>query len=470
MRRATLAATAALIGTGVAAAQDDGRQAALWHDGRSPRPAARALAAALDTLDRDGLRPEDYAASRIRRLLADPTPDSLLALERLLTAAARAAAHDLAGGRFDPAALDTLWSRDGAPGAEPPPPDGVLAAAAAGQDPVAALARYAPPGPEYAALRRVLAGHRAVAALGGWPPIVGSPALGDTGAAVVALRIRLRAEGDLAGDGPLAAALARYQARHGLTPSGRADPATVAELNVPAAARARQVAANLERWRWAARARAARSIEVNIAAFALTLRVGGRDALTSRVVVGRAGWPTPLTTGLLRSVVFAPAWTVPREIAVREILPELQRDSGYLARHRMRVVGAGDAWQIVQSPGPTNPLGGVKLVFWNPFNVALHATPERRLFREDVPAFSHGCVRVEGARALAEALLAGHPAWPADSVGRAMADTVERVVMVPPGTVVAIGYWTVWVDAGGQVQYRRDVYGWDAKLLRALGR
>ncbi len=51
-------------------------------------------------------------------------------------------------------------------------------------------------------------------------------------------------------------------------------------------------------------------------------------------------------------------------------------------------------YRIMQPPGPKNALGKVKFKFPNRFNVYLHDTPTKRLFKRSKRAFSHGCVRV----------------------------------------------------------------------------
>ena len=43
---------------------------------------------------------------------------------------------------------------------------------------------------------------------------------------------------------------------------------------------------------------------------------------------------------------------------------------------------------------PKNALGFVKFLFPNDFNIYLHDTPNHELFKEDVRAFSHGCIRL----------------------------------------------------------------------------
>src|SRR5207249_3806976 len=102
--------------------------------------------------------------------------------------------------------------------------------------------------------------YREVAARGGWPAVPPGPALahGARGARVRALAARLAASGDLpagtAGgdrfDAGLEQALRRFQARHGLEPTGRAGPEDLAALDVPVDERIHEIELNLERWRW----------------------------------------------------------------------------------------------------------------------------------------------------------------------------------------------------------------------------
>jgi murein L,D-transpeptidase YcbB/YkuD len=281
------------------------------------------------------------------------------------------------------------------------------------------------------------------------------------------------------------AAVRRFQARHGLAPDGVVGATTLAALNVSVAERTRRMALNLERWRWLPRALGPRYLMVNSTAFRLDVVEGGRVTLSRRVIVGRTDWPTPIVSARATGFAFSPVWNVPRDIAAQEILPRVRARRDYLARERIRVfAGAVEvspdtidwsavtestfAFRFVQAPGRGNPLGGVKLLLSNPFNVSLHDTPLPELFDAPVRTFSHGCVRVEGVAELAAHLLPPDSLWPADSIAIAMADTAERVVGLPQAVPVYFAYWTAWVDEDGIVQFRDDVYGWDARLAKAL--
>jgi len=463
-----------------------------WVAESGPTAAARQLVAALDTIDRDGLDPRDYDTPRLRRLLARTDPDSLAALDVALSAAFVHAGHDLAEGRARPETVDTMWT--GQRGAVDL--GGALRAAAATRRPADALAALTPAHADYGALRHALGRYRALVAAGAWPRIGPGPtlALGDSGARVAALRARLVATGDLADvavgvcDLACEEAVRRAQWRHGLEADGLVGPETRVALDRGPEHWARVLVLNLERWRWVPRDAGVAPVIVNSANFTASREGPQGASWRSAAIVGRPDWPTPITAGRLRAVVFAPRWNVPRDIALLEMMTAARSDTLDLRRagfcfvdslgHPLpddslawaAVADSGSGVRLVQAAGPGNPLGGVKLVFWNRFNVSLHATPQQELFARRVRALSHGCVRLERAVQLASALVADRPDWPPDAVTRAVADTVERIVTLADGPMVILGYWTAWVGADSVVHFRSDVYGWDAKLATALGR
>ena len=296
------------------------------------------------------------------------------------------------------------------------------------------------------ALRAALPRYQEWARQGGWP---------------ASLAPRLAAEGYDTSTG-LRATIERFQALHGLEPDGIVGPATRAQLEVSPAARAQQIELTLARWRGLPRSLGPRYIIVNSAAFTLELVEQGVVTFSTRAVVGHPDTPTPVLSSAATHVVFRPIWKVPRTIAEQELLPRIRRDPGYRARHGFRLL---DDSSLTQEPGPDNPLGGMKLVFANPFNVSIHDTPARSLFSKPVPALSHGCVRVQHAAALAAHLL---PSWSDDSVRKAMHSGRQRWVRLPEPIPVYLVYWTAWAAGDGLVGFADDPYGWDAALTRVL--
>ena len=364
-------------------------------------PQASALLDVVAHADREGLEPADYLTPTLESLLhRDLTFDDAWRLDTLLTRTFFLYARDVSSGRVEPAVVDSHWTRS----ARSMDLAALLELALDAEQVVPVLRDLAPSQSGYVALRDALGRYRDIAQHGDWPAAFGP---------------RLATEGYDTTAG-LPAALRRFQELHGLKPDGIVGPATRTQLRISAATRARQIALNLERWRWLPRSLGDRYIMVNSAAFSLALVDSGIVAFTARAVVGRPDWPTPIASSRATHIVFRPTWTVPRVIAEQELLPLIRGDPDYVTREGFHVFADS---QLAQEPGPANPLGGMKLVFWTPFGVFIHDTPSQPLFSERWRAFSHGCVRVQGAAALAAQLL---PDWPADSIADAMAQGRDR--------------------------------------------
>jgi L,D-transpeptidase YcbB len=431
-----------------------------WMQGRVM---SRDAAALLDDVmaDREGLDPAAYLTPALDSLLhRHLTADEAWRLDTLLTHTFLAYAHDVSRGRIEPSLVDSSWT------ASPQRPADVELLEGA----IDGKGGFAPPQPGYRALRAAFQRYREIARQGDWPAPLGP---------------RLAMEGyDTSGG--VTTALRQFQTLHGLEPDGIVGPATQQQLDVSPSTRAQQIALNLERWRWLPRSLGDRYIVVNSAAFELELVESGVVTFTTRAVVGRPDWPTPITSSRATDIVFRPVWKVPRTIAAQELLPTIRRDSAFLSREGFRIFGDSSlagaelspqdidwagvtestfVYQLAQEPGPDNPLGGMKLVFWTPFSVFIHDTPARPLFSERWRAFSHGCIRVEDAAALVARLL---PAWPADSISAAMAHGRQRWVHLPQTIAVHLVYWTAWVVDDGLVAFAADPYLWDEKLARAL--
>jgi murein L,D-transpeptidase YcbB/YkuD len=244
----------------------------------------------------------------------------------------------------------------------------------------------------------------------------------------------------------------------------------------------RQIALNMERWRWLPQDLGQRYILVDVPAYTLDVVERDRSVMTMRVVVGKPSWPTPVLSATMSYIVLNPDWRVPPNIAARELVPILRANPGYLAQNNMRLSnGAHDVdprtvdwnqvstknfpYRLRQEPGPKNPLGTVKFMFPNRFQVYLHDTPSRTLFAKPERAFSHGCIRVEKPMDLAEYALRGVLSREriAAGLGRGASRTVPLAEPLPTYLV----YRTVLVKDDGTIQFRPDIYGYDA--LRERG-
>src|SRR5207237_8529074 len=117
-----------------------------------------------------------------------------------------------------------------------------------------------------------------------------------------------------------------------------------------------------------------------------------------------------------------------------------------------------------QLPGPHAALGQVKFEMPNRFDVYLHDTPMKNLFTQDNRRRSHGCVRVQNPRELG-ALLLGQPIEVINK-GIALGYTNSRDLPAP--VPVFMVYQTAFVDAGGAIEFRPDVYGRDDEIWLRL--
>jgi murein L,D-transpeptidase YcbB/YkuD len=183
--------------------------------------------------------------------------------------------------------------------------------------------------------------------------------------------------------------------------------------------------------------------------------------LGMRVIVGQPKKPTPMFTDAIKAVVLNPPWNVPKAIADSEIWPKIRKDPGYQAREGFVVKPDGGLQQL---PGPRCALGAIKFDLSNRFGVYLHDTPARSLFAQPNRALSHGCMRLEQPDALAKRLLADDQKWTGEAIDLAiLTGHTERVTLSRPLPLL-VGYWTAFVDDDGTIEFRPDVYGWDAKL------
>ena len=443
----------------------------LWIGNGAPNQRAGAVMEVLRHADADGLDPNSFHIPDFQA--TQGSPEKLAQAELKFTNAVLAYARRAQAGRFSAKVIsDDIDATQIAPRAGE-----VLQRLAKASDIAAALTGYNPPQAGYKALRAKLAELRAHPSRSKPIVIPRGPLLryGVRDARVPLLRKRL---GVPAGrdhrlyDAALAKAVQRFQAQAGLRPDGVLGPNALAALNGASHGNAVDtVIANMERWRWLPRDLGRAYVMVNIPDFRLKVVRDGQTVWTTKVVVGKPDTPTPLFSARIENIVLNPTWHVPESIIYNEYLPALQRDPRILDRLGLKLIRGPDGKLAVQQPpGEENALGRMKFNFPNRFQVYLHDTPQKNLFRLNRRAFSHGCMRVEDPAKFGEVLLslaAPRSHYTAESLTQSWGGP-EAWLKFQHKIPVYLVYLTAFVDAGGKLVLRNDIYGIDKKVTAVL--
>lgn len=460
----------------------------LWVEGDHYSDKAKATIARLADAVEDGLNPIDYALPEAD--LSAATTELVANADLRVSMAVATFAEQASGGRVAPRSI----SKDITRTPERIPADKALATVADASDPAAALEGFNPPTEGFKRLKAMLAEVRAAkdnAEPAPEPVALAKslkPGMSDDG--VPGLRKRLGLASPAEGIDPalydeaLVTAIEAFQKENGLSADGVVGARTIAVLNGAHRDVEGEIIANMEMWRWMPRDLSQDYVFVNIPEFKVRVIRHGLQVHEARVVVGKVANQTPVFTGEMQYLVVNPYWHIPESIKVKEMLPQIQADpAGYFARHGYEVTWDGQLidptrviWDenavkavgIRQVPGEANALGNIKFMFPNKHAVYLHDTPLRSLFNRDVRAFSHGCVRVDDPMAFADAVLQGDPDWTVPKL-QAMFGGDERRVDIATHLKVHLAYFTAFVDEGGKLQLRDDIYGHVQAIKKALG-
>ncbi|MCJ2050577.1 murein L,D-transpeptidase [Methylobacterium sp. J-070] len=336
--------------------------------------------------------------------------------------------------------------------------------------------------------------YAAFAEAGGWerlPEDLARLKPGERSPAIPALRHHLTLTGDLPADAPpsdrldppLVAAVSAFQARHGLPDSGILGRLTINALNVPAEIRQRQLAASAARLMGSKFPFGTRYVVVNIPSAAVEAVENGAVARRYVAVVGSPDKATPTVETRITDINFNPTWTVPASVVKNEIIPQMRRNPGYLARNHIRILGptgevdptrvdwAGDKavnFMLRQDSGFDNSLGQVRIDMPNRFAVYMHDTPAKSLFAASVRFHSHGCVRVGQVKELVGWLLQGTDGpngpgttWGPIEIETGIADGERRDIKLVKPVPVAFVYLTGYATPDGKAHFRDDVYKLD---------
>ena len=269
-----------------------------------------------------------------------------------------------------------------------------------------------------------------------------------------------------------------FQKTFGLSPDGIIGPKTIKALNQPFSEMVYKAEMNLDRWRWLSRELTGRYIIVNIAGFYLDVFENDEVALTKQVMVGATKTKTPIFSNILQYIEMNPTWTVPYSISSRELLPKIKNDPGYLARNDYELLSGGSAidpysvdwssikrssfpYKIRQKAGKKNALGQIKFMFPNRYSVYVHDTQSKSKFKNYTRAYSHGCIRLETPMELAEYIFKDDPKWNLENLTKALNKRKTKKINLKEPIPIMLLYWTVYVDEGGELVFRGDVYDRD---------
>ncbi|MCW8843720.1 MAG: L,D-transpeptidase family protein [Rhodobacteraceae bacterium] len=450
----------------------------------------QALLKAIETADDHGLPVARYDFDRLySQLRAAHTPRALGMAEVALSKAFLSYARDLQTGVFVPTQLDEGIKREAPRRDRRSYLTNLIAS-----EPNGYMRSLAPHTPEYVRLFKEKLRLEHIALAGGWGPTVQANKLepGDRGTAVIALRDRLVALDYLQRsataeyDTALKKAVQAFQLDHGLEADGIAGASTISEINRSPEDRLKSIMVAMERERWLNKPRGERHILVNLTDFHARIVDHDRVTFMTRSVIGknRHDQRSPEFSDVMEHMVINPTWNVPRSIATKEYLPMLKRNPNAVSYLKLidgrgRVVNRGAVdfnqfsaksfpFDIKQPPSPRNALGLVKFMFANRHNIYLHDTPSKSLFAREVRAFSHGCIRLQKPFEFAYNILARQESDPKGFFHSTLKTGRETQVDLDQPIPVHIIYRTAFTNAKGPVQYRRDIYGRDAKIWQAM--
>lgn len=270
-----------------------------------------------------------------------------------------------------------------------------------------------------------------------------------------------------------------FQQNHGITPTGNADKLTLQALNIPIQQIINTIAVNMDRMRWLPDTIGNNYIWINIPDFSLEAIENNSIVLSMPIIVGKYSTKSCVLDSNIIYIELNPYWTIPRSIAMKDILPKLQESPTYLQRKGIiiyknsisesTIINSSQiTWQNInptnfdyilrQNPSAQNSLGKIKFVFPNNCGIYLHDTPERSLFKRKKRDYSHGCIRVGKPLELATFLLKDKPPYTTNRIESLINSGSRKIINLAIPKEIHIVYFTAWINGSGQLQLRPDIY------------
>ncbi|RUM65105.1 MAG: hypothetical protein DSZ05_06620 [Sulfurospirillum sp.] len=319
---------------------------------------------------------------------------------------------------------------------------------------------------------------------------------GDYGYEVSQLKHYLSVTGDLKEHDPsylnfptfdakLRAAVLRFQKRHYLKQNGIFDRVNVLYAQKSAKEKLAQIRLNIERYKLFPRIHGKTYIVINIPGFWLHFFEDGALIEDIFVVIGREDRPTPIFSDYLEYIVLNPTWSIPQNLMKRDYIALLAEDPGALLEDDIHIYQGGREidpykvdwskyidydgripYQMIQKAGEKNVLGAMKFIFPNKYNVYLHDTNAKHLTTKRYRLYSSGCIRLSKPHLLLS-LLSPYTGYSYERLEEIISSGKTVHIRLRKKIPIHIRYLTVFVDQEGDVNFRKDFYGFD-KIQSAL--
>lgn len=288
----------------------------------------------------------------------------------------------------------------------------------------------------------------------------------------------------------LKTAIRKIQKATGLIVDGKFGAQLVRMLNNTDPEKFKHIAITLDRYKQLPLNMPKTYVLVNLAGYYLKLWDSDTVVFESKVVVGKPTTRSPALTSTIFNMITYPQWTIPNSIILKEILPALKKNPGYLEKKGYMLMDSknelvdpysidwskyskGIPYKIVQGSGDDNALGVLKFNFNNKYSVYMHDTNQRYYFSRSSRALSHGCIRVQEWQRLAYFILKRDslsvnpgdiPVYKTDSLNAWLARKEKHTILVKNKLPLYIRYFSC-DGRKGKVVFYEDIYGED-KVLR----
>ena len=288
----------------------------------------------------------------------------------------------------------------------------------------------------------------------------------------------------------LASVILKYQLKNKLKADVKLSSSLIRNLNATDQVKLKRIFLTMDKYKQLPDSMPLKYVWVNIPAYKLNVFDNDTVRMTSKIICGKQATQTPVLNSEISEIIIFPTWTVPASIIKKEMLPGLKKNPDYLTKKGLSLYdnkgelidpmtvnwtkySKGIPYQIKQGSGEKNALGVIKFNFQNPFDVYLHDTNQRYFFGNSMRALSHGCVRVQNWKGLADFIVKNDSInltvgdklnYNSDSISNWIARKEKHKIAVKFRIPLFIRYISCEGE-NGKVKFYDDIYDDDKRLI-----